>query len=186
MKTLNLKDYILAAMFAALTFALAFLLGAGIILASGIPATGGIANIFVAVFILIIALKMVPKFAFGTLTLGLVFFFAIPTVIGGPPGMYKVVNGVLIGFTADFILLVGKRTKIAHIVAGSVGAVVSIVSIYVAMLLMGLPGVDRLASLVWPLSALQAVLGAVAAWLAVTLFDRRLSHLASVRRIMAQ
>src|ERR1700694_1178089 len=117
-----LKIYLLSPMLAALTFALAFALGAGLIVATGIPATGGIANIFVAVLIMIIGVKIAPRFGFATLTIALVFLFAIPTVIGGPPGPQKIINGLVIGLTADVILALGQRTRWAHIVAGSVGA----------------------------------------------------------------
>jgi len=185
MKKLTLRFYLLSALFAALTFVLAFILGAGIILATGIPATGGIANIFVAVFLLIIGVKMVPKFGFGTMTLGLMFLFAVPTVIGGPPGLYKIINGILIGLTADTILLVGRRTKFSFIIAGSAGAVVSILSIYYAMVILGLPGVERLTPIVWPLAGVQAILGAVAAVAATTLYEKRLSKLGPVQRLQA-
>ena len=97
----TIRDFGLSGIFAAITFGLAFALGAGIITATGIPATGGIANIFIAVLVVLIGMQICPKFGFGTLTVGLIFTFAIPTVIGGPPGAYKVVNGLLIGLVLD-------------------------------------------------------------------------------------
>ena len=72
MKSWRLQDYILSGIFGALVFATAFLLGAGIILATGIPATGGIANILAAVLVLVIGARLVPKFWFGTLTMGII------------------------------------------------------------------------------------------------------------------
>src|ERR1043166_8100416 len=133
MQKWEIKDFVLSGILAALTFALAFALGAGIILATGIPATGGIANMFVAVLVLVIGVQMAPKFGFGTLTIGLVFTFAIPTIIGGPPGAYKVVNGIVIGFVADTVLALGRRTRWSHILAGALGSVTSILSVYVAL-----------------------------------------------------
>lgn len=183
MKAWPLKIYLLAAMLAALTFALAFVLGVGLIVTTGIPATGGIANIFVAVLIMIIGARLVPRFGFATLTLTLLFLFAVPTVIGGPPGPQKIINGLVIGLAADVILAVGKRSWWAHIVAGSVGAMVSIVSIYFVMLALSLPGVDKLAPLLLPLTLMQGVLGALAAWLALVLYDKRLAKLAAVKRL---
>lgn len=185
MRPWTTKDFVVSGILAALTFALSFALGAGIILATGIPATGGIGNIFVAVLILIIGMRIVPKFGFGALTIGLVFTFAIPTVIGGPPGVYKIINGVLIGLVADVILVLGRRARWAHILAGSIGAVVSILSVYVALVILKLPGASKLAPLLLPLAAVQAVLGAAAAWVAVQIFERRLSKLTAVQRILA-
>lgn len=178
-----LKYYLMAAMLAALTFALALALGAGLILATGIPATGGIANIFVSVLLMIIGVKLVPRFGFATLTITLVFLFAIPTVIGGPPGPQKLINGLLIGGCADLVLLLGHRSRWAHVVAGSLGAMISILSIYAVLVVLGLPGADKLARLLLPLTIMQAVMGAFAAWLAVNIFDKRLSHLAAVKRL---
>lgn len=186
MQKWEVKDFVLSGILAALTFALSFALGAGIILATGIPATGGIANIFVAVLILIIGVKLVPKFGFGTLTVGLVFTFAIPTIIGGPPGVYKVLNGIVIGLVADSILALGHRKRWVHILAGSLGAVTSILSVYVALVVLKLPGATKLAPLLIPLTLMQAVLGAAAAWIGLQIFERRLSKLTSVQRLMAR
>jgi hypothetical protein len=180
----ELKHFILSGILAALAFAVAFVLGTGIILATGIPATGGIANIFAAVFILIIGMKIVPKFGFATLTLGLLFTLAIPTIIGGPPGVYKIVNGILIGLVADIVTVLGRRTRWAYILAGSLGSVTSILSIYIALVILQLPGADRLAPLLLPLTLLQAVMGALGAWAGLALFERRLSKLNAVKRLM--
>lgn len=186
MQKWEVKDFVLSGILAALTFALAFALGAGIILATGIPATGGIANIFVSVLVLIIGVQLVPKFGFGTLTIALVFTFAIPTIIGGPPGVYKILNGILIGLVADIILVLGHRKRWAHIVAGALGAVTSILSVYAALLILKLPGASKLAPLLLPLTLMQAVLGAAAAWVGLQIFERRLSKLTSVQRLMAR
>ena len=181
----SLKHFILSGVLAALIFALAFLLGAGIISATGIPATGGIANIFVAVFVLIIGMKVVPKFGFSTLTVGIVFTLAVPTIIGGPPGVYKPVNGILIGLVADITIYIGRYNRWSYILGGSLAAVTSIVSIYVAMVVLKLPGIEGLRPLLLPLSVMQAVLGALAAWGAVLVFERRLVQLNSVERLRA-
>ena len=180
------KHFVLAGIFAAVTFAVAFMLGTGIIVATGIPATGGIANIFAAVLIVIIGVKLAPRFGFATLTIGLLFTIAIPTIIGGPPGIYKVINGILIGLTADIVLFFGKRTYISHIVAGSLAAVVSIVSIYYAMLILGLPAVEKLKPLLLPLSILQAITGAAGAYVGQRIFDKRLVKIEAVKRLMSQ
>ncbi|HEX8843984.1 MAG TPA: hypothetical protein VF791_05045 [Pyrinomonadaceae bacterium] len=180
-----IKHFIISGILAAITFALAFALGAGIILATGVPATGGIANIFVAVLVLVIGVKIVPKFGFAILTIALVFTFAIPTIIGGPPGIYKILNGLLIGLVVDIILVLGRRTRWAHILAGSFGSMISILSIYVALVILQLPGASKLAPLLLPLTAMQAVLGALAAWIGLQIFERRLSKLGSVQRLMA-
>ncbi len=179
------KHFILAGILAAATFAAAFGLGAGIIMATGIPATGGIASIFAATLLIIIGMKIAPRFGFATLTVGLVFTLAIPTIIGGPPGIHKIVNGLLIGLVMDIVALLGRRTRVAYILAGSLGAMTSILSVYAALVLLRLPGVDRLRPLLPVLTILQGVMGALAGWVGIFLFEQRLKKLEAVRRIMA-
>lgn len=180
----QLKDFIVAGIFSALTFAIAFLLGSGIILATGIPATGGIANIFAAVFVMMIGIQLVRRFGFATLTLGLMFLYAIPTVIGGPPGVYKVVIGVIIGFSADLIAALGRYRKGSLLIAGAVGAMVSITSIYIALVVLELPGVERLEPLLLPLTVLQGMMGLLAAYAAYKVFESRLKNLDIVNRYL--
>lgn len=180
----QLKHFILSGVFAALTFAVAFALGSGIIMATGIPATGGFVNIFAAVFVVMIGIKIAPKFGFGILTMTIMFTIAIPTVIGGPPGAYKIAIGFLIGLTFDTILLIGNRNKINYIIAGSLGAVVSILSVFFSLVILNLPGVDQLRPLLKYLVPLQALTGALGAWVSVVVFEKRLSKLSAIQRLM--
>lgn len=180
------KHFVLAGMIAALTFALAFGLGIGIISATGIPATGSIANIFVCVMVVVIGAHLAPRFGFGTLTMALVFTFAIPTVIGGPPGVYKVVNGAVIGLIYDCFLLLGKRRAWSHVVGGGAGGAASIALVYASLLLYGLPGIEKLQGLVVPLTGAMFVVGALGALTGVALFQRRLKHLGAVQRLLGQ
>lgn len=153
-------------------------------MATGIPATGGIANILAAVLVLVVGAHMVPRFGFGILTMGLMFTLAIPTLIGGPPGVFKIMNGVLIGLVFDIIVTLGARRTWAYVVGGSLAAVTSITSIYAAMVLLSLPGVQKLQPLLLPLSLLQAVTGAVGAWLGCMIYQRRLRNLRFVRQLL--
>lgn len=182
----QVKHYILSGIFAALTFATAFALGAGVIIATGIPATGGFVNIFAAVFVVMIGLKIVPKFGFGILTMCIMFTLAIPTVIGGPPGLYKIVIGLLIGLTFDTVIYLGKKTSFSYILAGSLGAVVSIVSVFLSLLLLQLPGVEQLQPLMKFLVPLQAITGALGAWTGTLVFQKRLSKISAIRRLLSE
>jgi hypothetical protein len=179
----RLQDYILSGVFAALIFATAFLLGSGIIMATGIPATGGIANILAAVLVLVVGAHLVPKPGFGVLTMGLMFTLAIPTLIGGPPGAFKIANGILIGLVFDIVVILGQRGFWAYVAAGSLAAVTSITSIYAAMLLLGLPGAEKLQPLLLPLTIMQAITGAIGGWLGSMIYERRLKNLRFVRQL---
>lgn len=180
----QLKHFVLAGIFAALTFSVAFILGTGVILATGIPATGGIVNIFAAVLVMMIGIKIVPKFGFATLTMGIMFAIAIPTVIGGNLGIYKVFNGILIGFTFDLIVYFGKRTTISHILGGALGSIVSILTLYFALVILELPGVEKLRPLLKYLVPLQGINGALGAWVGISIFNKRLKKIAAIQRLI--
>lgn len=177
------RDFVVAGVFAAMTFGVAFALGAGIIMSTGIPATGGVANILAAILIVTVGALIVPKFGFLTLTLGLMFTLAVPTVIGGPLGAFKIINGLLIGIVMDTIVAMGQRRRAAFIIAGSIGAMVSILSIYAALVLLKLPAADRLWPLLFPLTGIQAIAGAIGAWVGWHIYHSRLKNLRFVKSI---
>lgn len=176
--------FVLAGVTAALTFAVAFALGAGVIIVTGIPATGGLANILVAVTFATTGALIARVPGFSTLVVTLVFTMAVPTVVGGPPGPQKIVNGLLIGLAHDLVLLIlGRDRAVAYIVGGASAAMVSILSIWGTMVVLHLPGVEKLQPLVLPLTGVQAVLGAAGGYLGVRVYRGRLSNLSVVKRL---
>lgn len=183
-KSWELNDFVFAGITGALIFAFAFLLGSGIILATGIPATGGIANIFVAVILMTIAKHIKPKFGFATLALAITFTIAIPTIIGGTPGAYKIIVGILIGITIDSFVLIFKNSNVSYLIGCTLGAMVSIVSIFIAMKVMDLPGVDKLQPLMIYLVPIQGVNGLLGAFLGNYLFNSKLKNLPAIKRIL--
>lgn len=191
-----LKYYLTAAMLAALTIALSLTLGTGLIVATGIPGPGKMASIFVFVMLMIIGVKLAPRTGFATLTATLVFLFVVPIYLGylgaGSSSPQGQILGLLItslpaGVTVDLILVVGRRSRWAHLIAGSVGAVVSFLSSYAAgyalRVNLGLPYTGE--SVPWLLwfTAGQAIMGALAAWVGVTIFDKRLSRPVAVKQL---
>lgn len=180
------RDFFFVGLLAAVVFLVSFLFGAGIIAATGIPATGGLGNIFAAVFLLVVGFHIVPKRFFGTVTLALMFALAIPTTIGGPIGPLKVVNGILIGLTFDLFVILGRKAYWSKVLGASLAAVVSLWGVYWGLIILGLPGIERLAPLMVPLSAAQAILGLVAAVIAIRTYRYRLEDWPAVRRFRDQ
>jgi len=176
------RDYLFSGILAATIFAVAFLLGAGIIAATGIPATGGLGNIFAAVFLVVLACEIAPRKFLSTLTLAVMFALAIPTTIGGPLGPLKILSGIVIGLTFDVIILLGRRSRTSMVIGASLAAVVSLLSVYVGLIVLGLPGIERLRPLLAPLAGVQAILGGSAAFLALRLYERRFSKWPAVQR----
>jgi hypothetical protein len=180
----QIKHFVLAGVFGAMTFVVAFALGSGIILATGIPATGGLVNIFAAVLLMIIGIRIVPRFGFATLAMTIMFSIAIPTIIGGPPGVYKVVSGILIGLSFDIVASVLGRTRWAFVIAGSFASIISLLCVYFALLLLQLPGIERLEPLLKFLIPVQAINGALGAIVANFLFEKRLKNISAIQRLM--
>lgn len=181
---MKLNDFIFAGICGALVFAVAFLLGSGIILATGIPATGGIVNILVAVLLMCIAKHIKPTFGFVTLAMTVTFSIAIPTIIGGPPGVHKILVGILIGLTFDVFVYIFKNSDKGYLIAGALASVVSIVSIFFAMKLIGLPGIEKLQPILLYLIIVQALNGLLGAFLGNKIFNSRLKNLPAIKRLM--
>lgn len=179
------RDAIFAGVVGTAAFAAAFLLGTGIILVTGIPATGGMANIFPVVFLAVLGFRISPRPLFGTVVLTIVFLLAIPTLIGGPLGPLKLINGVVIGLVWDAIVTLGRRRNGAIILASTIAAVVSLFAVYVGLVVLKLPAVAKLAPLLGPLAAVQAVLGAAASYLAIKTYEKRVAKWSSVERFQS-
>jgi hypothetical protein len=171
------KQIAACGVFGAATFALAFVLGSGVILATGIPATGGLLNIFVCVAVAVVGAHSVPKVGSATIMMLVTFTLGIPTVIGGPPGIYKPLIGLAIGLTYDVIVALGGRRQWAVYVGGGAAAMTSILTIFEAMILLGLPGVEKLRPILLPLAGAQFVLGFAGAALGRWLYESKLSRL---------
>jgi len=163
--------------FGAATFAIAFVLGTGLIMATGIPATGGLLNIFVCVAIAVVGAHAVPRFGSATLMMLVTFTLAIPTVIGGFPGVYKPMIGLAIGLVYDSVVVLGQRRHWAIYLGGGAAATTSILTIFAAMSILGLPGVDKLRPLLLALAGAQFVLGFLGAVLGRWLYESKLSRL---------
>jgi heme A synthase len=69
--------------------------------------------------------------------------------------------------------------------ASAVAATVSLLAVYAGLLILKLPAVQKLAPLLLPLAGVQAVLGLVAAYLALKTYDTRVSKWPSVRRFQS-
>jgi len=179
------RDAIFAGVIGTAAFATAFVLGTGLILATGIPATGGIANIFPVVFLAVLGFKICPRPFFGIIVMTIVFTLAVPTAIGGPLGPFKIANGIAIGIVWDAIVTLSGRRNGGIMIASSVAAVVSILSVYVGLVILKLPAVEKLRPLLLPLGAVQAVLGLLAAFLALKMYDKRVANWPSVRRFQS-
>lgn len=136
--TWNKRLLYVACVFAAATFAASFVLGSGITLAFG-PGTSGVATIIITTTLIVIGANIVDRRYYFTLTVTLFTVLAIPTTMFGPPGVHKILIGLVTGITYDFVWALCDRMsrlkRVALPLAAALSTAVSITLIYGLMLL---------------------------------------------------
>jgi hypothetical protein len=103
-------------------FIVAFSLGSLLTFTTGIPLLGGLINgVFVS---MILTIGMLSIRRFGTATwMWLVFSICcIPFTTLGPPGVYKVVIGLIAGFIWDIVYFVTKKSRFGLFLGAILGA----------------------------------------------------------------
>ena len=179
------KELVAMALFGAIIFAIAFVLGTAILAVTGIPATGGLANVLVGVLLLVIGVKTINKFGVGTIIMTIEGALSVPTLINGTPGVHKIFLMLLMGLIFDIIVVMFKRTKKGFILGATLGTLVLPWAMYYAMVLMGLPGPEKLQPILIPISLAYAVLGAVGAWMGLILYEKKLKDKAFVKQLQS-
>jgi len=172
--------------FGAILFFSVFILGSAILIATGIPATGGVATMLVAVFIIVAGAKIVDKFGASTIMLGIAGIIAIPTLSWGPPGLQKVPMVMVMGLIIDIAVLMFKRENKGYIIGGAMAGLVAPILNYWVLIIVGLPGADKLQPLLIPLSVVFTILAAIGAYLGTIAYDRKLSKLSVVRNLKSK
>lgn len=128
------------------------LAGGAINVISGIPGLGAITNIFVYCMMFALCCLIFDKFGSATI-MGFVFSIcAMPIPVVGPPGFLpKILIIVAYGFVADIMYtLLRRNKKIAAISVGLSEWVVPLILIPIGLQL-SIPGMEKLAELVFSL-----------------------------------
>jgi hypothetical protein len=182
-RTLSAKDLAICGVFGALILAMGFILGSAIIMATGIPASGSLLNVIVAVFIASIGFKLVDKFGSGIVMLTIEGAISVPTLINGPPGLHKILLLFIVGLTADIILKATNRSNKGYYLMGLVAGVEIVTLIYLSLVVLGLPGAEKLQAIIIPLAGFSGLMGAVGAYLGVKIYDEKLQKLGVVQSL---
>lgn len=169
--------------FGALLFVVVFILGSAILLATGIPLTGGLANMIFAIFIVTVGAKIIDKFGANIIMLTIAGILAIPTLTWGPPGLQKVPMLFVMGLAIDLAVMLFRRENKGYILGGIICGFIAPGLTYITLILVGLPGADRLQPILIPLSLAYGVLAFVGGYLGVTAYDRKLSHLSVIKKL---
>jgi len=175
--------WILSGAFGGLLFAINLTIGAGLTYATGNPGFSGLVTGFTTSFVFYILVRTTERFGAVTIAFTLYCLFAIPTVLMGPPGPYKVLVGFLCGLAFDSILYFFRYRFSAYLGGFVIFVAVMLPAIYLAYLYLDFPGIDRFRSLMFILAGIFVAEGWIAAWVAKALFNRRISELSVVKKV---
>lgn len=181
-----LKKMLICAVFAAATFAVAFVLGNAITMTLG-PGTSGIVTIVFTTIVMVIGARVVNTFWAFTIMVTLFTCFAIPTNIFGPPHPLKILIGFATGLSYDLCHLVFRQfsQRFALPISAAVSTAVSILLIYWLMLYFEHPRAEYMAGILKYIAPLYAVLGFVGGLLGNNMFAKYLENLSITRQLQS-
>jgi hypothetical protein len=177
------RELSICALFGALIFLEAFILGSAVISVTGIPATGSLLNVFFGLFFLSIGVRLVPRFGSATIMATLEGILTIPTVINGPPGVQKILMMFLLGLIFDIIIYLSKGSNRGYIIGGAVGGAGIVTFIYASLVLLGLPGAAQLQVILIPLIIANIILGGTGAYAGLWIFEKKLKHRGFIKQL---
>ena len=119
-----------------------------------------------------------------TLIFGIYGLLSIPTVLLGPPGIYKFPLGILIGLSFDLLISLFKRKTFSFYIAQVGYSAALMFFLFGAMKLLNLPGVEKVQKALIPGMAVVLVLGFVGIFVGTVFFNKRLKNLSKVKALM--
>jgi hypothetical protein len=178
------KELTLVGLMGALMFTVSFLFGSVLNVALGNPAASGFITTFLQSVILVITALILRKFWTATFIFGIYGVLAIPTnMLGGLPGIFKVVLGLLIGFIFDVVVYL-CRYKRWGMFLGLAVTYVSLAPLFMLLYsLLGMPGLDRLIKVFPIMVAIFLVEAMIGAWVGMKIFDR-IKNKRAIRQIV--
>ena len=173
--------------FGVVSFIIAFSLGTVLTLSTGVPLAGGLLNGVLTAMVLTIGLKSTRFFGSASL-MWLVFSgLAIMTTTLGPPGVYKVVVGLVAGLLWDAFYAGFKYKRWALYVGGLVGSL-SIMLTLIGALSLGFgvnaeQALERYMGAIVVLLVINVTVTAIGIWLGDYLHRTRLSELQAFKNV---
>lgn len=177
------KLWIISGAFGGLLFAINLALGSGITYATGNPGFSGLITGFTTSFVLYILYRLTNRFGAISISFTVYAILAIPTVLLGAPGVYKIAVGLLSGLAFDLTLKITKYKFYGFLIGFLLFVMVMIPTTFYSYVYFALPNLEKFRSAIFMLAAIFTVEGWVAAWFTKKFFDKRLKNLSSVRNI---
>ncbi len=172
-KSFKAKQLIFIALMAVLLFVINLVFGSILIAATGIPMANAIfSGITFGIFVLLMV-RTLPKFWTFTLFFLIYSILEIPTPLGGAPGFWpKIPINVLVGLAADSFLLSTKYKKWSYFVGFYVLATVNTLAFIFFMKMFNVPGVEKLAAILWWLIPVYWVLGTIGILIGEAIYNK--------------
>ena len=180
---MNKRQYLFLGAIAAIGFAAAFVIGSGVIALTGIPMTGSLVSGLVFFTVFVIGIRGVPRFGSATIAVLLFSILSIPTSIFGPPGIYKVLLGALVGLLFDLMIHLFKKKDWGYIIGAALAEEVAVLGVLAATLILGLPGAEKMKSLILIMLVAQFVVGFVSGYLGIYIYNKKLAALNLFKRL---
>ena len=182
----NRKALVVSGGMSALLFAVNIAIGSALTLAAGIPMASILITGIVFGFFVVLTGTIAREFGSLIVLMTLYSIFSIPTVLLGPPGIYKVAIGFLMGVGFDIPVLLLKRRRFSYYLGLLMAEVFGIPAFFVAFTAMGLPGKEQFLRL-WPVLVVVAIAtGSLGIFLGQLIFDRKLRNLSQVKALMSK
>jgi hypothetical protein len=171
--------------FGAISFVIMWGLGSILLMTTGLPLIGGLFSSIANAFTLIIGVCLVNRIGAATiisLTLGIL---TVPTLILGPPGIYKIPLTLLLGITFEVLsMAVGYRKKILPILV-AITFTISVPIEYFIFRTLGFPAADKLKNILEWVMLIYFFNSLLGSWLGLRFYESKVSKLQIVQSWIA-
>lgn len=169
------------------SFVVAFILGSALTVTTGIPLVGGLLNGILTAMVLTIGLITTQFFGAATIMWITFSLLASITTTLGPPGLYKILIGIIAGLIWDTLYNIFNKNRIGLYLGGLIGSA-SIMLTLVLALKMGLgrnavEALSKYESAFYILIIINLIVTLIGIYLGELTYKNRLSNLQVIRNI---
>lgn len=182
-KQFTTKQLVFIALLGALLFIFDMVVVSGIEAATGVPGIGVLIDTLFVVAIATIGGLVIKKFWVFTAIALIYSILTVPTNIGGPPGIYKIMIGLCLGLIADLIVLLFQYRRIGYYFSLTIANILTFPLILLSLTWLGLPGSEELKRFLWLFIGLTAIESVIGTWLGALLYDKNISKLQIIHQI---
>ena len=182
-KKFTTKELVLIAIIAAFVFAFDIVVVSLIDIVTGVPGAGFLVDTLIVVAIAVAGGLAIKKFGTFTSIILIYSVLSIPTNILGPPGVYKVFIGVVLGLIIDLVILAFSYKKIGYMLSFAIGNTIVIPVLYYALIYLGLPGAAELKSAMAFFIVVLVVESVIASWIGIKIYEKKLKNARFIKQI---